>query len=152
MGQILQASLKKIGITLKIENHEISSWAPRFYPPGKKFPGLVVPNFQSVPPEPAFSLNYLFTSRCNCNWVSTEFNRLFAKAQSTADATARNAIWQEIQALISDQVPVIIPLQATVATATKSTVAGLWVEGGGQLHLEGTGLAKNSGGSSSGAY
>ncbi len=152
-GEILQGSLKKIGIALKIENHEISSWAPRFYPPGKRFGGLIVPNFQSVSPEPAFSLNYLFSSRCNCNWTSKEFTRLFAKAQATASAPARDAIWEQIQALISDQVPVIIPLQATVATATRKTVAGAWVEGGGQLHLERAGLTeKPAAGGGGGTY
>ena len=44
--------LAKIGIKLKIENHEIATWVAKFYPGGKKFPGLIVPNdarYQAAP-------------------------------------------------------------------------------------------------------
>jgi len=33
-----------------------------------------------------------------------------------------------------------VPLQSTVVTATSTAVDGVWVEGGGQLHLEGAQL------------
>ena len=75
-GEILQASLKSIGVKLNIDNVDISTWAAKFYPAGKKFPGLVVPNFDPAPPAPAFSLNYLREGTCNCNWVNPTYGPL----------------------------------------------------------------------------
>jgi peptide/nickel transport system substrate-binding protein len=138
-GQILQASLKEIGIELKIQNNEISTWAEKFYPAGKKYPGLIVPNFQSVPPEPAFSINFLLEGRCECNWSSPEFEKEFAAAVAEPDEEARKERWARVQEIINREAPLIIPVQATVATATKQDIDGIWTEGGGQLHLEAAG-------------
>ena len=52
------------------------------------------------------------------------------------DETARAEKWGTVQTIINQQVPLIVPLQSTVVTATGTRVSGVWVEGGGQLHLE----------------
>lgn len=137
-AEILQASLKEIGIALKIQNSEISTWAERFYPPaaGKRFPGLIIPNLQSTPPEPAYALNYYFPSSCGCNWESEEFADAYAAALAEPDRAARKAAWERVQELINRAVPVMAPLQSTLVTAQRGDVGGTWVEGGGQLHLE----------------
>ena len=140
-GEILQASLKEIGIDLKIENNEIGVWVDKFYPAGKSFPGLVVPNFQSVPPEPAFSMNFLLSGRCECNWNSTEFDDLYKEAIGTVDAAARNAVWAEAQALENAEVPLITPLQVAQVAGASAALQGVRMEGGGQLHLENVGVA-----------
>lgn len=137
-GEILQASLKQIGITLKIENSEISTWAERFYPPaaGKRFPGQIIPNLQSTPPEPAYALNYYFKASCGCNWESAEFERAYAAAVAEPDRAARKQAWETVQEILNREVPVMAPVQSTLVTAQLSDVGGTWVEGGGQLHLE----------------
>lgn len=140
-GEILQASLKEIGIDLKIENNEIGVWVDRFYPAGKSFPGLVVPNFQSVPPEPAFSMNFLLSGRCECNWNSTEFDDLYKEAIGTVDPAARDAVWAKAQALENTEVPLITPLQVAQVAGASAALQGVWMEGGGQLHLENVGVA-----------
>jgi len=56
------------------------------------------------------------------------------------DETARADKWGTVQTIINEQVPLIVPLQSTVVTATSTAVDGVWVEGGGQLHLEGAQL------------
>ena len=136
-GEILQASLKKIGITLKIDNNDIGTWVDSFYPAGKSFPGYIVPNFQSTPPEPAYSLNFYLPGRCECNWASPAFTQAFQGAIAEPDEKARKEKWATVQEIVNREVPLIVPLQSTVVSATGSKVSGVWVEGGGQLHLEG---------------
>lgn len=140
-GQILQASLKKIGINLKIENNDIATWVAKFYPAGKSYPGLIVPNFQSTPVEPAFSINFLLKGRCECNWDDPDFTAAYNKALAEPDADKRKADWSAVQKIVNEQVPVIVPLQSNVATAVSKRITGVWVEGGGQLHLETASLA-----------
>lgn len=141
-GEILQASLKEIGINLKIDNNEIATWADKFYPAGKSYPDTIVPNFQSTPPEPAYSLNFYLDGRCECNWSTTEFEKAFAAAVAEPDEGLRKEKWATVQETINSEVPLIVPLQSTVVTATRSNVGGVWVEGGGQLHLESAGLTR----------
>lgn len=136
-GEILQASLKEIGITLKIDNNDIGTWVDSFYPAGKSFPGYIVPNFQSTPPEPAYSLNFYLEGRCECNWSNADFQQAFGDALGEPDESARKQKWATVQQIINQEVPLIVPLQSTVVTATGTHVDGIWVEGGGQLHLEG---------------
>lgn len=135
-GQILQASLKKIGINLKIVNKDVSTWVGKFYPAGKSYPGLIVPNFQSTPVEAGYSLNFLLKGRCECNWKDPAFTAAYNKALAEPDATARKAAWADVQKIVNEQVPVIVPLQSNVLTAVSNKVHQVWMEGGGQLHLE----------------
>lgn len=135
-AQILQDSLKQIGINLKIENNDIATWVDAFYPAGKSYPGLIVPNFQSTPVEPAFSINFLLKGRCECNWDDAQFASAYTTAIGEADEAKRHQDWAEVQKIVNEQVPVIVPLQSNVATAVSKKITGVWVEGGGQLHLE----------------
>jgi peptide/nickel transport system substrate-binding protein len=135
-GQILQASLAEIGIELKIENTEIAAWAERFYPAGKSFPGLIVPNFQSFPTDPASEFQFVLSGRCECNWNSAEFDSLYNQALSSADETTRDAAWAQAQELLNTEMPIFVPLQFGTLTATSKAVTGLWVDGGGNPHLE----------------
>ena len=141
-GLILQASLAKIGIKLVIQNNPIATWVTKFYPGGKKFPGLIVPNANSGPVEAAYNFNFYLPKRCECNWSPPEFNTLYSKALQTADPKKRNLVWHQVQGVENREVPIWVPLQAQIASAVRSTVTGAWVEGGGQLHLE---SASNSG-------
>lgn len=138
-GEILQASLKEIGITLDIQNNDIGTWVDAFYPAGKTYPAMIVPNFQSTPPEPAYSLNFYLEGRCECNWVSAEFQQAFTAAVAEPDDAARAQKWGTVQEVVNAEVPLIVPLQSTVVSAVASEVGGVWVEGGGQLHLESAG-------------
>jgi peptide/nickel transport system substrate-binding protein len=141
-GLILQASLAKIGIKLKIENHDVATWVAKFYPGGKKFPGLIVPNANSGPVEAAYNFNFYLPKRCECNWSPPDFNAAYSKAIQTANPKLRNQAWHVVQGIENRDVPIWVPLQAQIATAVRKTVSGAWVEGGAQLHLE---LASNSG-------
>ena len=139
-GQILQASLKKIGYNLDIQANDTTTWVSKFYPAGKSYPGLIIPNFQSVPASPAFSMNFLLKGRCECNWNSAEYGADFAKAVASTDPAAQQAAWDAAQKLENTDVPLITPLQAAPVAAVESNLTGVWIEGGGQLHLESASL------------
>jgi peptide/nickel transport system substrate-binding protein len=140
-GQILQGSLKKIGINLKIQNTDISSWPGRFYPAGKSFPNMVVPNFQSYSSDPADEFQFELKGRCECNWNSGEFDSLYSQALATADTGQRKQIWAKAQELLNREVPVYVPVQFATVTATKRNVVGLWEDSAGNPHLENAGFA-----------
>lgn len=135
-GQILQASLAEIGITLEIQANDTATWAARFYPAGQTYPGLIVPNFQSVPASPAFSMNFLLSGRCECNWNDADFDQAFASALATTDPAEQQTFWDEAQARENQDVPLITPVIVAPSAATQTGVGGVWIEGGGQVHLE----------------
>lgn len=137
MGQVLQADLKTIGIDMKIENNEVGKWADKFYPAGKTYPGLLLPNYQSVPGEPAFSMNFLLSGRAESNWNSKAFDNQYTKAIGTLDPKQRKAEWCKAMKMENQELPLITPFVFSVLHASRSNVKGAWVEGGGQLHLEG---------------
>ncbi|UFS58550.1 ABC transporter substrate-binding protein [Subtercola endophyticus] len=135
-GQILQASLAKIGIKLDIQTNDTATWAAKFYPAGQSYPGYIIANYQSVPASPAFSMNFLLSGRCECNWNSTAYDAAFASAIATTDTAAQQADWDAAQKLENEEVPLITPVISAPVAATSSSVSGVWLEGGGQVHLE----------------
>lgn len=136
MGQVLQASLKSIGITMKIENNEVGTWAAKFYPAGKTYPDLLLPNYQSVPGEPAFSMNFLLTGRAESNWESKAYDAQYTKAIGTLNKKDRKAEWCKAMLMENQELPLITPFVFDVLHAARANVKGAWVEAGGQIHLE----------------
>ena len=137
MGQVLQADLKTIGIDMKIESNEVGVWAAKFYPAGLTYPGLLLPNYQSVPAEPGFSMNFLLSGRAESNWNSKAYDAAFTKAIGTLDNAKRKAAWCDAMKMENQELPLITPFVFSVLHAAQANVKGAWVEGGGQLHLEG---------------
>lgn len=134
-AQILQASLAKIGIKLSIKNVDIASWPQQFYPAGKHFPGMIVPNFQSYQPVPSDLFQFLRSGRCECNWNNAQFDKLYNKALATPDAD-RNGVWAKMQELENKDMPIYVPVQFATVTANSPRVSGVWVDGTGTPHYE----------------
>lgn len=135
-AQILQASLAKIGIKLNIKNVDIASWPEKFYPAGKKFPGMVIPNFQSYQPVPSDLFQFLRKDRCECNWNNPKFDALYNEALATEDKAERNKIWAQMQELVNQEVPILVPVQFATVTAAGKGLTGVWVDGTGTPHYE----------------
>ena len=137
MGQILQADLKKIGIDMKIENNEVGIWADKFYPGGKSYPGLVVPNYFSLQYEPAYSMFFAKTGGLEANWNNAAYDAAYDKAIGTVDAKKRAKLWCVGQKLENQELPVISPFTFDKLHASNKNISGVWVESTGDLHLEG---------------
>jgi peptide/nickel transport system substrate-binding protein len=136
MGEILQADLKKIGIDMKIENNEVGTWAAKFYPQGKTYPGLLVPNYFSLQYEPAYSMYFLKSGGFESNWNNTAYDALYDKAIATVDPKVRAKIWCEGMKLENAQLPIASPFSFEKLHAARSKVMGVWVESSGDPHLE----------------
>ena len=137
MGQVLQADLKKIGIDMKIENNEVGIWADKFYPGGKSYPGLLVPNYFSLQYEPAYSMFFAKTGGWEANWNNTKYDAAYDKAIGTVDAKKRAKLWCVGQKLENQELPVISPFTFDKLHASNKNISGVWVESTGDLHLEG---------------
>jgi peptide/nickel transport system substrate-binding protein len=137
MGQVLQQDLASIGIDMKIVNNEVGTWAAKFYPAGLTYPNILLPNYQSVPAEPGFSMNFLLSGRAESNWNSKAYDAAFAKAIGTVDTAKRKAAWCDAQKMENQELPLITPFVFSVLHASQANVRGSWVEGTGTLHLEG---------------
>jgi peptide/nickel transport system substrate-binding protein len=137
MAQILQASLKEIGVTMDIQNNEVGTWAAKFYPAGKTYPGLVLPNLLNFADEPAFSMGFLLSGRAESNWNNAAYDAAYKEAVGTLDLTKRKAAWCKAQKLENQELPYIIPFSIDFLHGARANVRGVWVEGGGQPHFEG---------------
>lgn len=143
MGEILQQDLEKIGYGLDIERREVSTWLERFFPAGQQYPGTIVANYLSLPAVPAYTLSFLLTGTCECNWDNPEYNELHKQALAEPDDAARAEIYADMQRLISEEAPVLVAAQATQLSAANSRVQGVWVESDGDLHLENAGVVSD---------
>ena len=135
-GEILQASLAKIGLKLKIVNNDVSTWAAKFYPAGKSFPGIIIPNFQSVSGDPVFAFTFYAPGRCECNFNSGVIAAAYKAAVGSTSTKVQAANWDKIQRVLNQQVPTETPLQIPTDSIVSSSVSGIWEESGNQLHLE----------------
>ena len=77
MGQILQQSLAKAGVTLKIENSpSANSWYERFGPPPtKKWGGFRVPGLYIAHNDAGAILSQFIPHLCNCDYSNPAFTK-----------------------------------------------------------------------------
>jgi peptide/nickel transport system substrate-binding protein len=136
IGQILQQDLKKIGLNLKIVRSDVSTWLGKFYPPGKKFPNVIVMTYNSYPPDPSYAFKLVQYGGCDCNWKSPELESLATQALATADPAKRQAIYDRMQVVFAQGAPIAVIAHQTQIIAAQKNVAGLWEDPAGNAHLE----------------
>jgi peptide/nickel transport system substrate-binding protein len=140
IGEILQRDLKKIGLNLKIVRSDVSTWLGKFYPPGKKFPNVIVMTYNSYPADPTYGMAQMQHGGCDCNWNNPEYESLATKAFATASPVKRQAIHDRMQVVFSEQAPIAVLAHQTQIIAAQKNVAGLWEDATGTAHLEGVSL------------
>ncbi|MGV1046973.1 MAG: ABC transporter substrate-binding protein [Solirubrobacterales bacterium] len=140
-GEILQQDLKKIGIDLEIKTSEFQTWINRFYPAGKKYPGLIAANYLSNSPVPPYIFSFFEKGTCECNWDNPELPGLLKKGVAAATLKEQREAYAPVQRLIAEQAPVMTLLQSVVVSVKRSNVLGVWTDSAGDLHLERTGVS-----------
>jgi peptide/nickel transport system substrate-binding protein len=145
MAEILQQDLQKIGYDLKIVQNDPSTWLAKFYPNPKQFPGLIVANFLSLQPNPVLGLSFATSHKCECNWNNPSYDALYFKALAAGDPAARQKIVDQMQAMFSQQAPVITIAHATNIVAVQKGIAGVWEDPRGNVHLENAYFANKNG-------
>jgi peptide/nickel transport system substrate-binding protein len=136
MGEILQQDLQKIGLNLEIQRNDVSTWLGKFYPAGKSFPGTIIANYFSMPPDPSFAFQQGLYGNCECNWNNPQVEKLAAQAIATADPKKRQALYNQMQQLYSQGAPVAVIAHQTNIVAAQKTIKGVWEDPAGNVHLE----------------
>jgi peptide/nickel transport system substrate-binding protein len=137
MAQILQQDLKKIGLNLDIRRNDVSTWLSKFYPAGKKYPDTIIANYFSLPPNPTYALSQAQYGSCECNWKNNTFESLAQKAVGLKSAPARQKLYDRMQALLSQQAPIMVIAHQTNIVAAKKRITNAWEDAQGNVHLEG---------------
>lgn len=138
--EVLQQSLAEIGITLDIEVNEGSTWAARFYPAGKEYAGLIVPNYLSREPAPLpFVASYFGVDGWSeSNWPGTpEYEDAKALIKSASDPEEIGAAFADFQRITSEEQPLIVVLNVGQPSVSVPDLGGVWMEFNGTIHVEG---------------
>jgi peptide/nickel transport system substrate-binding protein len=142
MAEILQQDLQKIGLKLEIQRNDVSTWLGKFYPAGKSYPGTIIANYFSMPPDPTFAFRQGQYGNCECNWDNPQLEALAKKAQATLDPEKRNAIYAQMQVIYAKGAPVAVIAHQTNIVAAQKTIAGAWEDPAGNVHLEDASLTQ----------
>lgn len=142
MGQILQEDLKKIGITMKLQRDEFSTWLEAFYPAGKRFPGAIVANYLSLPTTPMYQLSFLDEGVCECNARLPGWGELSRRAVAAGAEGERDEIYAQMQQVQNRAVPVLPIVFTTLQTVVRDGVAGAWVDTQGNVNLTEAGFSE----------
>lgn len=137
--EILQQSLAEIGITLTIEVNESSTWAARFYPAGKAYPGLIVPNYLSREPAPLpFVASYFgIDGWSESNWPGTpEYEEVKSEIKSASSDEAVRQPFSDFQRITSEEQPLVVVLNVGQPSSSLADVSGVWMEFNGTIHVE----------------
>lgn len=126
MGQLLQEDLAKIGIELQIQENEVNTWAEKFYPPPKTYPGLVVPNLQTFS-SPQI-LGFWKSDVAETNWGNETYDKYVNQGDSELDETARKEAYSNAQDLFSEEVPAIVVLKTSNPVVVSDKVQGVWID------------------------
>ncbi|HEY5058747.1 MAG TPA: ABC transporter substrate-binding protein [Gaiellaceae bacterium] len=141
MAQILQQDLQKIGFNLTIVRSDVSTWLSKFYPAGKSYPGYIIANYFSLPPDPSYAFSQVRFGSCECNWKDPTFEALAEKAIGTPDVAARTKLYYKMEAIESQQSPVMVIAHQTNIVAVQKGITGAWEDAQGNVHLEGARFA-----------
>ena len=136
MAQILQQDLKQIGLNLNIVRSDVSTWLSKFYPAGKSYPGYIIGNYFSLPPNPSYGFSQIQYGSCECNWKNATFEALAQKAVGIPDVVARSKIYNQMQGIESSQSPVMVIAHQTNIVAYVKGITGAWEDAQGNVHLE----------------
>jgi len=141
MAQILQQDLKQIGLNLTIVRSDVSTWLSKFYPAGKSYPGYIIANYFSLPPNPSYAFSQVQYGACECNWKNATFEALAQKAVGEPSVAARSKIYDQMQAIESQQSPIMVIAHQTNIVAYLKGLTGAWEDAQGNVHLEAAKLA-----------
>jgi len=133
MGEILQQDLQKIGLNLKIQQEDESTYLDQFYPAGRSYPGTIVANFLSLQPNPVLTLSFPTAGKCECNWNNAPYDLLLRKAFGSLN---RQAILNQMQQMVATQAPILTIASQTNIIAVSNKLTGVWQDPRGNLHIE----------------
>jgi ABC-type transport system substrate-binding protein len=113
----------------------------------KKYPGLIVASFLSLQPSPILAMSSALTG-CDCNWGAVpgtqypKYYSLVLKALGTSDQVKRQAVYDQLQQLFTQENPYEVIAHQTNLVAANKSVVGAWEDASGNMHLESARFAR----------
>ena len=104
VGEVLERSLAEIGVKLTIRVAELGEWSAAFNPHPK--PGVIVANTALPDYDPAFIWALADPDVNPWRFDDAAFADLLAQGRATLDIKARTPIYQQIDTLWNEQVPI----------------------------------------------
>jgi peptide/nickel transport system substrate-binding protein len=127
-AQVIQANLKRIGIDLEIESLEAAVWAPRSLSkdPNEWFPLMLNITPGWTDPDHYF-YRWFHSGALNINnWSDPEVDALVAEGRATLDFAQRKAIYDKVQLLFLERIPMTWHFSPELIDVTQNYVQGYW--------------------------
>jgi peptide/nickel transport system substrate-binding protein len=137
-AEILERSLNECGIKLEIVATDLAGWQA-VTAPGVHWPDVVSFKGQVQGWDPGLQLAGLQCNdqRSNIWYCNEEVDALMVQGAATLDIEERKAIYYKVQEILYDEVPWVVYMLYTPDHASWAYIHGIYVDGRGQLHLEG---------------
>src|SRR2546425_3772895 len=120
---VIAARLKRLGITMEIENVEYAIWIKRWLAPDFDMTMNTTPGYAD--PDTAFFRALHSTKGQNWNsWSVPELDALLEEGRRTMDGKKRKEIYDKVQLMILENVPHLWLFSADTIDFTQATVKG----------------------------
>ena len=142
-GEILERSLNECGIKLNIVASDLAQWAS-LRTPGKHYQGWINPNGNERAWDPSQQLKG-YTSNETISkvyYANPEVDSLLDQGVSTFERDARKKVYDQVQAILWEDVPWVTTHHYVFNHAAWKHVKGLFVDGQGDMHFEGISTEK----------
>ncbi len=122
-GEVIQAQLAKIGITVKITQLEVTTWLDRYA--GADYQATTAYWAGTVDPDNFYSNMILSTAPDNfTKYVNSAVDALIKKANTTTDFVSRKNLYQQIREIVWTDVPLIFTAYETTSYVMTPQVNG----------------------------
>lgn len=137
-AEILERSLNECGIELEIVATDIPGWAA-VTADDVHWPNVISFKGQVQGWDPALQLAGLRCNDLGSNiwYCNEEVDALMEQGAATLDQEERKAIYWQVQEILYDEVPWVVYMLYTPDHASWAYIKGIYVDGRGQLHLDG---------------
>ncbi|MCU1528176.1 MAG: transporter substrate-binding protein [Frondihabitans sp.] len=143
-AQIIQSSLAKIGITVKIQSIDLATFRANFF--AYKF-DFMIDSGQSDYPDPDELVTFQadpsgFSKSYWTHYSNATVTPLLAKARQTPDGSSRKSLYLEIQKILAGDVPYVPFFYPSTIKATSSNVHGVTVLPNGSIDFQDAWISK----------
>ena len=118
-GEVIAENLKRIGVTVKIEQIEWGQWLSRVFREAD-FDLTIIGHAEAWDIKNYANPKYYF------RYDSAKFRELFAKSEVTLDDRARRELFAQMQRLLAEDAPVVWLFMHPRLAVAKKGVQGLW--------------------------
>jgi peptide/nickel transport system substrate-binding protein len=118
-GQVVAENLKKIGVSVKLEQIEWGQWIARVFREADY-------DLTIIGHAEAWDIKNYANPKYYFRYDSPKFQALFAKSEITVDDKARREVYVEMQKLLVEEAPVVWLFMHPRLAVAKAGLQGLW--------------------------